>query len=262
MRHEFKDLYAEFGPLLVFDASSQPRWAGYTFDRFVLDDVLAEEAAAGWCTHVTSSGLRQFSGTVELLLEESAPAHTQYAVQHASALWLRVPSGKLVLSTPAQLVSNGAEYSDGLRHELDVPAGDYAVDAWSYVDHELRLESQPDPLPGEPPRSAWSTVVVVLQLGMALVSLCAIFFAVAAYQTSSWDLIGLDALAVAGGWVVIEVIRRLSGEAERSRKRSEAFNAVLAALPPVPNFTLVLRKVDVPPARGGGISDTFGDPPV
>lgn len=250
MRHEFKDVFAEFGPLLAFDATSRARWAAKTFDAWVLDQGYVEEAEQGWCTWLACEGMREFSGTVEVLIDEPAPSHVQYAVQTARGLWLRLPSGKLRLDGLTTVLDAKDAEAPTESRVIDVPPGDYAVDVWAYVPHEVRLESAP--IPGETPRSVASTVMNVLRFLMLFVTLFGVFFAVAAYKTSSLGWFGVDVAVVLGGWFAIELLSRLTGATANERQRDDEFARYLATLPPIPSFTLSLRRVEVAPAKGGG----------
>ncbi|MFT3713655.1 MAG: hypothetical protein QM817_38850 [Archangium sp.] len=260
MRHELKDLFAEFGPLLMFDATSRARWAAKTFDAWVLDESYFEEAEAGWCTWLACDGVREFSGTVEVLVDEAPPSHVQYAVQTARELWLRLPSGKLRFDGVTTVLDAKDAEAPTESRVLELPPGDYSVDVWAYVPHELRLESTP--LPGETPRSLASTVMNVLRFVMLFVTLFGVFFAVAAYKTSSLGWFAVDVAVVIGGWLFIELLSRVSGATANERQRADEFARAVAALPPIPSFTLSLRRVEVPPAKGGGATDSFVPPSV
>ncbi|GMU61947.1 MAG: hypothetical protein AMXMBFR34_37100 [Myxococcaceae bacterium] len=252
MRHELKDLYAEFGPLLLFDASSETRWKTRTFNDFILDQGERAEAEAGYCTWLECEGIRQFMGNVELLVEEPPPAHARYAHQHAEGLWLHVPTGKLVLTGRAAVLAGKERAGESPRHHFDVPPGDYAVEAWAYVPHEERLEDEE--LPGAPPKPRWSGLILALGLLTALGTFVGLLAFVSFFVLRDWRLFGLVAAAVVGLWGVFFLVSRVTGWSRYRALQRENFRRTLEALPPIPDFTVCLRRVDAPPARGGGVS--------
>lgn len=243
MTHE---LYAEFGPLLIFDASSQRRWESQTFNSFVLGDGERPEAEAGYCVWLACDGMRQFSGRVELLVEEATPAHVEFAHQHSQNLWLRVPTGKLVLSGRAAVLPESERSGESPRLEFDVPPGDYAVDAWAYEPHEIRLEEAE--LPGDPPRPKWAGLTEVATWVAVLVSFAAL---VSFFMLSAWPSL----LAIVAAWSVVFVVGRVTGSSAHQKAMNTNLERTIAALPPIPDFTARLRRVEVPPPSGGGVSN-------
>ena len=249
MRHDVKDLTLTLGPLLAFDACHQQRLAAHVYDDG-FDDSCAKE---GWCTWLSCDGMAQFSGDVELLVEEPAPHHTQYAEHRAENLWLRLPSGTLVLTGPRGVRASRQPGGDVPRRTFAVAPGDYAVDAWGYLGHETRLENGP-PLDGQPPLSRWRWLVLAMQLASALVTVLGFVVLIPIVRDHDWSTLGRVGGGVVGAWLATNLVSFATGESRRAAARRERFARAVAALPPVPRLTLVLRRVATPPAEGGGLS--------
>jgi hypothetical protein len=252
MRAEIKDGYSEFGPLLVFDDAHRSRWATKTFEQFILDEGELAEAEDGWCTWLGMDGMRQFSGTVEVLVEEPAPPHVQYAHRTARGLRLRVPTGKLVFQGRGAVISEKDRVKEEPLLVLDVPPGEYEVDAWAYLEHALRLEGEG--LPGEPPPSRFRALIAALEIFGVLLALIGLILAVPILQDHAWRLLAFDLGGLAAYGLLVTLLGVITGDRRRQAERFAHFKKAVDALPPIPDFTVVLRRVEHPAARGGGVS--------
>lgn len=242
------DAYAEVGPGLLFDRDALARFKAVPFRDLVLHEGFIGAAEQGHCCFIGTEGVRQFVGKVEVYVDEPAPDTSRYARLSRTGLWLRAPSGRLLLHGAGTLDEDPPPLL-----EVDVPPGHCAVDLYAYTPHEVRLEEEG--FPGEPPPSRWTSV---FHLGGCLLTVitavCVVLAAVLAWR-GAWGALRWPVLLCAALWLPWTLLYRLSGEAERERKREEALRQALAGLPPIPNYVIVLRSGFTPSedARGGGI---------
>lgn len=137
-----------------------------------------------------------------------------------------------------------------------MPPGDYAADVWAYEQHELRLEDAD--LPGDPPQPKWSVLVSVATWSAALVTLAGLVAMVSFFMLREWPLFGVSLTAIVAAWVMVFIVNRATGYSRYITELTANMNRAIAVLPPIPDFTVRLRRVDVPPPSGGGVSNARG----
>jgi hypothetical protein len=246
------DAYAEVGPGLLFDRDLLTRLSTASLRDLVLHRGFVPAAEQGQCCFIETEGVRQFTGKVEVYVDEPAPDSARYARLSRLGLWLRAPSGRLVLHGAGSLDPERRDSAPPLL-EVEVPPGHCSVDLYAYTPHALRLEEEG--FPGEPPPSRWTSVFHFSGCLLAVFTAASLVGAGVLAWRGAWGAVPRPLLLCAALWVPWMLLYRLSGESARERKRDVALRQALAGLPPIPNYVLVLRSGFVPTdaARGGGL---------
>lgn len=250
MRFEGEGFY-DLGPALLYDVALADRL------RTPNDGEWHDDAIARRCVVLENEGIRQFEGRIEVLVDEPPPPHTSWAKERVLGLGLDAPSGTLTIDAAYRLIDNGAAAPTTTKEPpilagFAVPPGSYAVDLYGYLAHEVRVELEG--IPGEPPMSTrWQWMQRLAGLGV-LLTIIGIFFLVAAVKTSSTLLALGTGAAIVAMWVGYALAYRATGASAEDNARAARVAAYIATLPPIPDLTIVLRRVEVAPEKGGGIA--------
>lgn len=253
------NLDEDIGPGLLFDRASLDRWRQTDWRAIHGPEAFSQEAAAGWCSYIYSLNLDAgLGGRIELYVDEPPPEAVSHAVMSATGLWLRTPTGRLILQGAGSITPQGTATPSVL--EFEVPSGDCSVDLYAFKEHLQRL--QEEGTPGAPPRTRWTRFLDSAGCLFGVMTVLLAMFFLASILKGHGSSVKWILVAMIAPWCVWTLARELTGEGRRARERHRRLNDILARLPPIPDIMVVVRTgfQPGPTARGGGVGwDALSD---